>query len=175
MKPSWLLVPCLLLAVPDSSPAGEKRKPNIIVILADDLGYGDLGCFGNKKIKTPHLDGMAKRGMRFTSFYVTDAVCSPSRASLLTGCYAPRVSLEGALNPTSRIGISDQELLLSELCKTLGYRTALFGKWHLGHQSQFNPLRHGFDEYFGLPYPNDCSNKFHPVVSTFPPLPLIDG
>src|SRR5688572_6428196 len=121
----FLLLAALLFspysALADEAKKDAPRRPNVIVILADDLGYGDLGCFGNKKIKTPHLDGMAKKGMRFTSFYVTDAVCSPSRASLLTGCYAPRVSLEGALNPTSRIGISDQEVLLSEMCKLLGY------------------------------------------------------
>jgi arylsulfatase A-like enzyme len=177
MRTPWLLVVGILAGVAEPSHAGPApdRPPNIIVILADDLGYGDVGCFGAKKIKTPSLDRMAKQGMRFTSFYVTDAVCSPSRASLLTGCYAVRVGLEGALNHTSRIGISNNELLLSTLCKRRGYATALFGKWHLGHHARFNPLRHGFDEYFGIPYPNDCSNKFHPIVRTFPPLPLLEG
>ncbi|MBM3993456.1 MAG: sulfatase [Planctomycetes bacterium] len=164
-----------LHASPASLAGESKRPPNIIVILADDLGYGDLGCFGNKKIKTPNLDRMARQGMRFTSFYVTEAVCSPSRASLLSGCYAVRVGLEGALNHTSRIGIHERETLLSSLCRRLGYATALFGKWHLGHLPEFNPLNRGFDEYFGIPYPNDCSNKFHPIVRTFPPLPLMEG
>jgi arylsulfatase len=113
--------------------------------------------------------------MRFTNFYVSEAVCSASRASLLTGCYAGRVSLAGALNHTSRTGIAQSELLLPELCKQHGYATALYGKWHLGHLPGFSPLRHGFDDYLGIPYPNDCSNQFHPIVRTFPPLPLIDG
>jgi arylsulfatase len=176
MKLPYLLL-ALLAFVPARAHAGEapKRLPNIIVILADDMGYGDLGCFGNKKIKTPNLDRMARQGMRFTSFYVTDAVCSPSRASLMTGCYAVRIGLEGALNPTSRIGISSNELLLSTLCKQRGYATALVGKWHLGHQPQFNPLRHGFDEYFGTLFPNDCTNKYHPIIRTFPPFNLMEG
>jgi arylsulfatase len=173
----WLLLVALLGAWPGAAAGQETavKKPNVIVILADDLGYGDVGCFGNTKIRTPNLDRMARQGMRFTSFYVTDAVCTPSRASLLTGCYAPRVGLEGALNHTSRIGISARETLLSTLCRQRGYATAIFGKWHLGHHPQFNPLRHGFDEYFGIPYPNDCSNKYHPIVRTFPPLPLLEG
>lgn len=171
-----MLVALILALSAHTSTAQETRRPpNVIVILADDLGYGDVGCFGNTKIKTPNLDRMARQGMRFTDFYVTEAVCSPSRASLLTGCYAVRVGLEGALNHTSRIGISANELLLSTLCKRRGYATALFGKWHLGHLPAFNPLRRGFDEYFGIPYPNDCSNKFHPIVRTFPPLPLLEG
>lgn len=156
--------------------AGDSRpRPNVVIILADDLGYGDLGCYGAKRIRTPNLDRMAKEGMRFTSFYVSQAVCSASRASLLTGAYCNRLGLHGALNPTSTIGIHEDEVLLSELCKQQGYATALYGKWHLGHQAKFNPLRHGFDEYFGLPYPNDCSNQYHPVVRTFPPLPLMEG
>ncbi|HVJ67862.1 MAG TPA: sulfatase-like hydrolase/transferase, partial [Caulifigura sp.] len=94
---------------------------------------------------------------------------------LLSGCYANRVGLEGALNPTSRNGINPDEQLLPELLKTRGYATGLFGKWHLGHLPMFHPFRHGFNEFFGLPYPNDCSNQYHPIVRTFPPLPLIDG
>jgi arylsulfatase len=159
-------------------PAAETktpRLPNIVLILTDDQGYGDLGCYGAKDIRTPVLDQMARDGMRFTDFYVSQAVCSASRASLMTGCYANRVGLEGALNPTSKIGISAGELLLPQLCKQKGYATAIYGKWHLGHQPPFNPIRHGFDEFFGLPYPNDCSNKYHPIVRTFPPLPLLEG
>lgn len=165
----------MLLQISATEPTAPTRKPNLVLILADDLGSGDVGCFGGKRIRTPHLDGLARDGMRLTSFYVSQAVCTASRASLLTGCYANRVGLAGALNPTSTIGISDDELLLPELLKQNGYATAIFGKWHLGHQSQFNPLQHGFDEYFGLPYPNDCSNQYHPVVRTFPPLPLMEG
>jgi arylsulfatase len=146
-----------------------------VLIFTDDLGYGDIGSFGAKRIRTPNIDRLGREGMRFTSFYVSQPVCTPSRASLLTGCYANRIGLEGALNPTSTVGIHENEFLLPELCKERGYATALFGKWHLGHLPRFNPLRHGFDEYFGLPYPNDCSNKYHPIVRTFPPLPLMEG
>ena len=152
-----------------------SEPPNIVLIFTDDLGYGDIGSFGAKRIRTPNIDRLGREGMRFTNFYVSQPVCTPSRASLLTGCYANRIGLEGALNPTSTAGIHEDEFLLSELCKEHGYATALFGKWHLGHLPRFNPLRHGFDEYFGLPYPNDCSNKYHPIVRTFPPLPLMEG
>lgn len=155
--------------------AETARPPNVIIFFTDDQGYGDVGCFGATKFKTPNFDQMARDGMRFTNFYVSQAVCSASRASLLTGCYCNRVSLEGALNHTSDIGIHEDEVLLSELFKQRGYATALYGKWHLGHHAKFNPVRHGFDEYFGLPYPNDCSNQFHPIVRTFPPLPVMDG
>lgn len=146
-----------------------------MIILADDQGYGDVGCYGSTKIKTPNLDRLAREGMRFTSFYVTEAVCSASRASILTGCYAVRVGLQGALNHTSRIGISAREPNLARTLKQLGYRTALFGKWHLGHHAQFHPLRHGFDEFVGTMFPNDCSNQFHPIIRTFPPFTVYEG
>ena len=155
-----------------NSPASPK--PNVIVILADDLGYGDLGCFGAKQIRTPHLDRLAKEGVRFTDFYVSQAVCTASRASLLTGCYANRVGLQGALNHTSAVGLHADETTLAEVFKANGYATAIFGKWHLGTKPDFNPLRHGFDEYLGIPYPNDNS-KYHPTERNLPPLPLYDG
>jgi arylsulfatase len=159
-----------------SSPASPK--PNVIVILADDLGYADLGCFnangGAKQIRTPHLDRLAKEGVRFTDFYVSQAVCTASRASLLTGCYANRVGLQGALNHTSAVGLHADETTLAEVFKANGYATAIFGKWHLGAKPDFNPLRHGFDEFLGIPYPNDNS-KYHPTERNLPPLPLYDG
>jgi arylsulfatase len=162
------------LALFDRTFAAE-RPPNIVLILADDLGYGDLGCFGARDIRTPNIDGLARAGMKFTDFYVSQAVCSASRASLLTGCYANRVGLQGALNHTSPAGINPDELLLSELCKSRGYATAIYGKWHLGLPPYFSPLRHGFDEWLGLPYSNDNS-KYHPVLAAeMPPLPLYDG
>jgi arylsulfatase A-like enzyme len=174
-----LVIAAALISVfglPGSIRAGDKsRPPNIILILTDDQGYGDVGCFGAKKIKTPNLDRMAKEGMRFTNFYVTEAVCSASRASILTGCYAVRVGLQGALNHTSRIGISEREPNLARMLKLLGYRTALFGKWHLGHHAQFHPFRHGFDEFVGTMFPNDCSNQFHPIIRTFPPFTVYEG
>ena len=155
--------------------AKAERLPNVVIVFTDDQGYQDLGCFGSPKIQTPHLDRMAREGMRFTDFYVTQPVCSASRAGLLTGCYSNRVGILGALGPRSRHGIHDREMLISELCKQKGYATAAFGKWHLGHLPQFLPPNHGFDEYFGLPYSNDMW-PFHPTAgSRFPPLPLIEG
>jgi arylsulfatase len=153
----------------------SAAPPNVVLILADDLGYGDLGCFGATKIRTPHLDRMAREGMRFTDLYVSQAVCSASRASLLTGCYANRVGMQGALNHTSLLGIHADEVLLPELCQARGYATGIFGKWHLGLPPHFSPLRHGFDEWLGIPYSNDNS-KYHPVLAAeMPPLPLYEG
>ena len=153
----------------------SELLPNIVFILTDDQGYGDVGVFGAKSFTTPNMDQLAKEGMRFTNFYVSQPVCTASRASFMTGCYANRVGFAGALNPTSTNGIHQDELLLSEVLKSKGYATALIGKWHLGHQDIFNPLQHGFDEYFGLPYSNDNSNQYHPIIRSFPPLPLYDG
>ncbi|HQU47407.1 MAG: arylsulfatase, partial [Planctomycetia bacterium 21-64-5] len=148
--------------------------PNIVLVFADDLGYGDLGCYGAQGYRTPNLDRLAKEGVRFTDFYVAQAVCSASRAALLTGCYSNRVGILGALGPKDRHGINDDETTLAELLKGRGYATAIFGKWHLGHHPQFLPTRHGFDEYFGLPYSNDMWPK-HPETRAFPDLPLIEG
>ncbi len=155
------------------SPA-ETDKPNVIVIFTDDQGYGDVGCYGAQGCKTPHLDRLAREGLRMTDFYVAQAVCSASRAALLTGCYPNRIGISGALGPSARHGIHDDEMTLGELFRQRGYATAAFGKWHLGHHSQFLPTRHGFDEYFGLPYSNDMW-PFHPTNRSFPDLPLIKG
>ena len=154
-------------------PAKADRPPNVVIILADDQGYGDLGCYGSKDIETPNLDRMAKEGVRFTDFYVAQAVCTASRAALLTGCYPNRVGLLGALNPSSTHGISDLEMTLAQVLKPRGYATGIYGKWHLGHRPKFLPTRHGFDDYFGLPYSNDMWPK-HPTAK-FPDLPLIEG
>jgi arylsulfatase A len=142
--------------------------PNFIVVFADDLGYADLGGYGAREIATPNLDRMAAEGMRFTSFYVAQAVCSASRAALLTGCYPNRVGIEGALGPKSPTGIHDRELTIAEVLKPRGYATAIYGKWHLGDAPQFLPTRHGFDEYFGLPYSNDMW-PLHPDYVGLPP------
>lgn len=151
------------------------RPPNIILILVDDLGYGDVGCFGSKDIRTPHLDALAQQGTRFTDFYVAQAVCTASRAALLTGCYPNRVGMQGALNHTSRFGLNLAEWTLPKMLKQRGYATACFGKWHLGTVPELSAPRQGFDEFFGLPYSNDNS-KYHPTLSPeMPPLPLLDG
>jgi arylsulfatase A len=136
------------------------------------MGYGDIHPYGSAN-PTPNLDRMAREGMRFTDFYVGQAVCTASRAALMTGCYSNRVGLLGALGPNSKMGISDKEFIVPQMFKSRGYATGMFGKWHLGDAPPFRPTRHGFDEYFGLPYSNDMWPQ-HPS-SKFPDLPLIDG
>ncbi|HTL51736.1 MAG TPA: sulfatase [Planctomycetota bacterium] len=139
-----------------TAPTATARRPNFIIIFADDLGYGDLSCFGAAKIKTPHLDSLARGGARFTDFYVPASVCTPSRAGLMTGCYPERVGLGvNVLFPYSARGLNPDEITLAELLKKQGYATACIGKWHLGHLSQFLPTHQGFDSYFGIPYSND--------------------
>jgi arylsulfatase A len=163
-----------------------SRPPNIVIIFIDDMGYADIGPFGATAYKTPHLDRMAKEGRIFTDFHAATAVCSASRVALMTGCYPERVSILGALNYTAKIGISDKEMTLAQLCKTRGYATAIYGKWHLGHHKEFLPLQHGFDEYFGLPYSNDMSPLQADMIKDLsagakknkrraPPLPLFEG
>jgi arylsulfatase A-like enzyme len=156
------------------SAAYADTPPNVVVVYADDLGYGDLGCFGAKEWSTPHLDRMAKEGRRFTDFYVAQAVCSASRAALLTGCYPNRVGILGALGPGSPTGISDKEKTIAGVLKPKGYATAIYGKWHLGHHTRFLPTRHGFDDYFGLPYSNDMWPKHPGPKANYPPLPLLE-
>ncbi|MFO0063116.1 MAG: sulfatase-like hydrolase/transferase, partial [Planctomyces sp.] len=164
----------LLLLITGTFPLAADDPPNIVMIVADDLGYADLHCQG-APYPTPHLDSLAAAGTRFTDFYVAQPVCTASRAGFLTGCYPNRVSLQGALNHTSRNGIHPDEQLLPELLRQRGYATALIGKWHLGTAPDFHPLKHGFDQYFGIPYSNDNS-RYHPVLSAeMPPLPLYDG
>lgn len=157
-------------AVVAAEPAAN-RPPNVVLVYADDLGYGDIGVYGATRIRTPHIDRLAAEGVRFTDFYVAQAVCSASRAALLTGAYPNRVGILGALMPTSEIGISDGETTLGQLVKARGYATAIYGKWHLGHLPPFLPTRHGFDDYLGLPYSNDMWPN-HPEKMKFPPLPL---
>ena len=161
-----------------------QQLPNIIIIFADDQGYGDLGTYGAIGYTTPHLDKLAAEGIRFTNFYSAQAVCSASRAGLLTGCYPNRINIHGALMPWSKNGLHENEITIAEMLKPKGYATAIFGKWHLGHQKKFLPLQHGFDEYFGLPYSNDMwPVNFDGTPNTdttswkarYPILPLIDG
>jgi arylsulfatase A len=152
--------------------AAAAAPPNVVVIFCDDMGYGDIHCFGSMN-PTPNLDRMAAEGTRFTNFYVGQPICTASRAALMTGCYPNRVGLLGALGPAAKIGINDRELTMAQMFKSRGYATAIFGKWHLGRAEPFLPTRHGFDEFYGLPYSHDMWPK-HPS-SKFPDLPLIDG
>lgn len=156
---------------------GQKNQlPNVVIIFMDDMGYGDLSSYGAIGYKTPHLDRMAAEGMRFTDFHVPQAVCSASRAAILTGCYSTRVGIGGALFPSSPLGLNPEEETIAEVLKQRGYRTAAFGKWHLGSQPEFLPLQQGFDEFVGLPYSNDMW-PLHPSQEKFqfPDLYLIDG
>jgi arylsulfatase A len=168
-----------------AGPAPAKRPPNIVIIFTDDQGYSDVGVYGARGFETPNLDRLAAEGMRFTSFYVAQPVCSASRAALLTGCYPNRIGIAGALGPNAKHGIHDEEVTIAELCKSKGYATAIFGKWHLGHHKKFLPVHHGFDEYHGIPYSNDMW-PLHPDLVKLPPnsekrkrgypnLPLIEG
>lgn len=159
-------------------------KPNFVVILVDDLAYGDIGPFGSKLNRTPHLDRMASEGMTLTSFYAAPC-CTPARAQMMTGCYAQRVSMPTVIHPGSPIGLSAKEHTLASLLKAQGYATMAIGKWHLGDQPEFLPTRRGFDHYFGLPYSNDMEirkdaspgknarKKPNPATLMAPPLPLL--
>ncbi|MDR2233032.1 MAG: sulfatase [Tannerella sp.] len=152
-----------------------QKAPNVVIVLLDDMGYGDLSVTGAIGYKTPNIDRLCVEGMRFTNFYSAEAVSSASRSGLLTGCYPNRIGFAGALGPNAKIGIADSEETIGEVLKKQGYATAAVGKWHLGHHPQFLPLRHGFDEYLGLPYSNDMW-PFHPQnPQAYPPLPLIEG
>ncbi len=180
MKPSqatrlWMSLICLNLSSTcalAAKPAGGQ--PNFVVLFADDLAYADLHCFGGNEMVTPNLDAMAKGGMRLTSFYASQAVCSASRCSLLTGCYNVRLSILGALGPGAKTCLSPQEQTIAEVLKPLGYKTAIFGKWHLGDRLHGLPTSHGFDEYHGLPYSNDMW-PYHPTSDKFPALPLMEN
>jgi arylsulfatase len=152
-----------------------QKAPNVVIIFLDDMGYGDLSVTGATGYKTPNLDRLCAEGMRFTNFYSAQAVSSASRAGLLTGCYPNRIGFSGALGPAATVGIADSEETIAQVLKKKGYACSAIGKWHLGHHPQFLPLRHGFDEYYGLPYSNDMW-PFHPQnPNAHPPLPMIEG
>lgn len=162
-----LLCGCTQTAMFPAPPA-PYRRPNIVLIFADDQGYNDMGCFGAPGLKTPRLDRMAAEGIRFTDFHVAAPVCSPSRAALLTGCYPQRVSLgvapiapnqsqksDRVFYPDSPYGLNPNEITVAQLLKQSGYATEIIGKWHLGDAPEMLPIRHGFDSWYGLPYSND--------------------
>ncbi len=167
----------LLLLLTSASAA--EPKPNFIVIFVDNLGNGDLGCFGSTLHRTPHIDRLAAEGTKFTSFYVASGVCTPSRAALMTGCYPRRVNLHesgnrsAVLRAVDRKGLNPDETTIAEVLKQAGYATGIFGKWHLGDQPAFLPTRQGFDEFFGLPYSDDMTKDKSPEA--WPELPLMRG
>lgn len=147
-------------------------RPNVVIVFTDDQGWGDLSCFGSTAIPTPHIDRLADEGMRFTDFYTSQPVCSAARASLLTGCYANRLGIQGALVPSTRHGLDPDETTIAEMLKGRGYATACYGKWHLGHLEPFLPTRQGFDEYFGIPYSNDMWPGHPESPKAWPRLPI---
>jgi len=149
----WLSVPT---AAAQQRAPGDR--PNIVIIFADDMGYGDVGAYGHPTIRTPHIDGLAAEGQRWTQFYAADSVCTPSRAGLLTGRLPIRYGMSGnrrVLFPDSSLGLPPEEVTMAEALKTRGYATGMVGKWHLGHLPAFLPTANGFDSYFGIPYSND--------------------
>ncbi|MEZ6109315.1 MAG: sulfatase [Pirellulaceae bacterium] len=167
-------VASLLGSVATTTFGAEPQRPNIVLIVADDQGYADVGVSGAEGFETPNLDRLARNGARFTSFYVSQGVCGASRASIMTGCYANRVSWLGAPGPGFRGGLAASEMTIAELVRQAGYATAIFGKWHLGSRIETLPAAHGFDEYYGLPYSNDMW-PHHPTSNSYPDLPLIEG
>ncbi len=161
--------------------AANPDRPNFIIIFTDDQGYGDLSCYGADHVSTPRIDQMAKEGAKLTSFYVAAPVCTPSRAALMTGCYPNRINMAtgsnfGVLLAGDSKGLNPDEITIAEVLKSAGYKTGIFGKWHLGDQPEFLPTRQGFDEFFGIPYSHDI-HPFHPRQNhyNFPPLPLLEG
>lgn len=157
-----------------SSKESAASKPNVIIIYCDDLGYGDLAVYGSEVHRTPNLDRMAAEGIRFTDFYVTSGVCTPSRSSLLTGCYPRRVDMHVNARPVGEVGrqvlfpraqkgLNPNEITIAEILKEQGYATACIGKWHLGDQPEFLPTRQGFNYYYGIPYSNDMNQDFCPL------------
>ncbi|MCB0744486.1 MAG: sulfatase-like hydrolase/transferase, partial [Ignavibacteriae bacterium] len=171
----------VIIFISSCNSPSQGDYPNIIIIYTDDLGYADIGSYGAKGYTTPNIDKMADEGIRFTDFHVATAVCSASRAALLTGCYSERVSIRGALNHSASIGLNPEEKNIAKLLKEKDYKTAIFGKWHLGHHKEFLPLQQGFDEFYGLPYSNDMWPVGYDGIpaanfkSGYPELKLIDG
>lgn len=177
-----LVLICTLNTLPRAVAAQTVERPNFIVVFCDNLGYGDIEPFGSTLHRTPHLNRMAREGRKFTHFCVTAGVCTPSRSSLMTGCYSQRVGMHfndrdgWVLRPVSPYGLNPDEVTIAEVLKEQGYATALIGKWHLGDQPQFLPTRQGFDDFFGIPYSDDMTERdWEPDGSHWPPLPLMEG
>ena len=174
MSSIYRLFVILFFTVLFSCDTTRNVPPNFIIIFCDDLGYGDLACYGSEHHRTPNLDRMAGQGMMFTDFYVTSGVCTPSRSSIMTGCYPRRVDMHVNARPVGSIGrqvlfpraskgLNPNEITIAEMLKGKGYATACIGKWHLGDQAPFLPARQGFDYYYGIPYSNDMNRDFCPL------------
>ena len=168
-----LLVNLIIFSSCQSDKKAATELPNIVIIFTDDQGYEDLSSFGSETISTPNIDQLAENGMKFTDFHVAASVYTPSRAAPLTGCYPNRIGLPKVLFPegnrlgrynTGNTGLNPAEQTIAEIFKKKGYRTAMAGKWHLGHMKKFLPLQHGFDQYFGIPYSNDMSKGELPLI-----------
>ena len=171
---SYLLICLISIIFFSCNSVSEQKSPNIIFILTDDLGFEDLSSYGSKLINTPYLDKLAKEGALLNSYYSTQAVCSASRASILTGSYPNRIGFSGALGPNSKKGINPNELLISEMLKINGYKTAIYGKWHLGDNKKFLPTRHGFDDFYGILYSNDMWPFHAEYPDSYPDLMLYE-
>jgi arylsulfatase A-like enzyme len=164
----WFIFTLLFFQFNFSAHSSKSSKPNFILVFCDDLGYADIGPFGAKNHSTPALDKMAKEGMKLTDFYSTCPVCTPSRASLMTGCYPRRVNMHVdeknlcVLFPGAKKGLNPNEITVAEILRKQGYATKCIGKWHLGDHPKFMPTNHGFDSYYGIPYSNDMNRrKYH--------------
>lgn len=168
-----IVIAVIAVSVQTRSKSKQAKLPNFVFIFIDDMGYGDIGPFGSTQNKTPNLDQLAQEGMVLTDFYVSSTACTPSRSALMTGCYADRVGMNGrVLFPADERGLNPDEITIADLLKTKDYATGCFGKWHLGDQPEFMPLKQGFDEYAGIPYSNDMwTYNVRPMV----PLPFIKG
>lgn len=185
MNPAHRMLLLLLMILPLAAPAAAQNKapaadrpPNVVIVFTDDQGYGDLSCYGNPTIHTPHIDKMASQGMKLTQFYVASPVCSPSRAALLTGAYPKRINMhKHVIFPQYDYGMHTDEHTIADMLKAQGYATGMFGKWHLGHRPGLLPTDQGFDEYFGIPYSNDMSTLHRDKEQTRYKynLPLIRG
>ena len=171
-----VIILCVLCAFAAKPHNGQAERLNFVIIFTDDQGYGDLGCYGSTNVHTPRIDRMAAEGMKLTSFYVAAPYCTPSRAALMTGSYPIRIGMAGGvLLSADKRGLNPSEETIAETLKSAGYRTGMFGKWHLGDQPEFLPTRQGFDEFFGLPYSHDIHPHNPKSNRRFPPLPLLEG
>lgn len=164
-----------LFLIASASVSAESKNPNIILVYIDDMGYGDIGITGANAYSTPNFNKMQREGIFFTQFYSPQAVCTASRAGVLTGTYPNRIGFAGALDHMSKMGLNPDEQTIPELLKSKGYKTAAYGKWHLGHQPEFLPQKHGFDEFYGIPYSNDMWPNHPTGKNYYPPLPLIEN